>query len=189
MLMTVLFYTTGFICGLRTALWLAMHTLLPAISRIVALYYHSSSSSDPAPPSPTAGGTSSYVGKGATSGQFFKLVHTAAGHDLLIPVPVPTSTYHIGALTVSGSSSSAIQIFARLALLLSLIGAAYYYFVSFYPLKPFILTWVFSADLRHGSGSGSSPRAISPHSVPACLPSRRRHGSSTPPHLRSRPQQ
>ena len=168
MLMTVLFYTTGFICGVRTALWLAMHTLLPAISRIVALYYHPSSSSDPAPPSPTAGGMMSNSRKGASSGQFFKLVHTAAGHDLLVPVPVPTSTYHIGALTASGSSSSAVHILARLALLLSLIGAAYYYFVSFYPLKPFLFYIDLGVQCRSPTWIRArkfTPRNITPFST------------------------
>jgi hypothetical protein len=141
MLMTVLFYTTGILCGLRTALWLAMHTLLPAISHIIALYYRPYSSSDPAPPGPTAGGMSSNARKGATAGQFFKLVHTAAGHDVLVPVPIPTSTYHISAVATAGSSSNApIQTFVRLALLSSLIGAAYYYFVSYQePLHFFCL--------------------------------------------------
>jgi hypothetical protein len=35
---------------------------------------------------------------GDTAGLLFKLVHTAAGHDLLVPVPVPASMYHISAV-------------------------------------------------------------------------------------------
>jgi len=131
MLMTVLFYTTGFICALRTAAWLAMHTLIPTISRIIALYYRPSSSpsSNPAPPSPAAGGagfaSNAGAGAGDAAGLLFKLVHTAAGHDLFVPVPVSASVYHREAVES--------RTLARLALLSSLVGAgsvaAYYYFL------------------------------------------------------------
>lgn len=137
MLMTVLFYTTGFICSLRTALWLTMHALIPAISHTIALYYHPSSSSPSksAPPSPGGGGPGfpSNVGKGAgdAAGLLFKLVHTAAGHNLLVPVPVPASMYHISA-AAAGSAGSPGRTFTGLALS-SLAGAgsvaAYYYLV------------------------------------------------------------
>jgi hypothetical protein len=112
MLMTVLFYTTGFICGLRTAAWLAMHMLIPAISRIIALYYPPSSSNR-APPTPASGG--------AAAGLLFKLVHTAAGNDLLVPFPVPASMYHIRA------AGTPVRTLARLALVGAGSLAAYYY--------------------------------------------------------------
>lgn len=133
MLMTVLFYTTGFICALRTAAWLAIHALIPAISHIFALYYRpsSSSSSNPAPPSPAAGGaglvSNAAAGAEDIAALLFKLVHTAAGHDLL--VPVPASMYHISG--AAAESAPLRRALARLALLSSLIGAggvaAYYY--------------------------------------------------------------
>ncbi|KAH8992903.1 hypothetical protein EDB92DRAFT_512555 [Lactarius akahatsu] len=156
MLMTVLFYTTGFICALRTAAWLAMYTLIPAISHIIALYYRpSSSSSNPTPPSPATGGAGlvSNAGAGAEdiAGLLFKLVHTAAGHDLL--VPVPASMYQIsGAVAESAPLRRAL---VQLALLSSLIGAggvaAYYYSLR----RPLAWTWgkSMSAALqrwRHG---------------------------------------
>ncbi|KAH9171036.1 hypothetical protein EDB89DRAFT_1189553 [Lactarius sanguifluus] len=133
MLMTVLFYTTGSICALRTAAWLAMYTLIPAVSHIIALYYSPSSSSfsNPAPPSPAAGGAGLVSNAGAEdiAGLLFKLVHTAAGHDLL--VPVPASMYHISG--AAAESTPLRRALARLALLSSLMGAggvaAYYYFL------------------------------------------------------------
>jgi hypothetical protein len=39
MLMTALFYATGSICTLRVAAWLAAHTLLPIVSRILWSFY------------------------------------------------------------------------------------------------------------------------------------------------------
>ena len=137
MLMTVLFYTTGIICGLRTVAWLVMHMLVPAISLIIALYYLPSSS-NLALPTPASGGagfaSSVRAGAGDAAGLLFKLVHTAAGHDILVPVQTPVSM-HIG---VAGAESAGIsgeplrRTLARLALLSSLVGAgslaAYYYF-------------------------------------------------------------
>lgn len=189
MLMTVLFYTTGFICSLRTALWLTMHALIPAISHLIALYYHPSSSSpsSPTPPSP-GGGVPwflSNVGKGAedAAGLLFKLVRTAAGHDLLVPVPVPASMYH-GSAAAVGSVGFPGWTFTGLALS-SLVGAgsvlAYYYLVSKRTLNRlatlfFMLLWLtrcsrlYSAGRRHGPGVRSP--AVSP---PLC-------GGSGPAH-------
>ncbi|KAH8997202.1 hypothetical protein EDB86DRAFT_935096 [Lactarius hatsudake] len=163
MLMTVLFYTTGSICALRTAAWLAMHTLIPAISHIIALYYRPSSSSfsNPAPPSPVASGAGLVSNAGAEdiAGLLFKLVHTAAGHDLL--VPVPASMYRISGAAAESTLRRAV---ARLALLSSLIGAggiaAYYYSLR----RPSAWTWGKSISVvlqrrRHGPSSSGTRTA------------------------------
>ncbi|KAI9432085.1 hypothetical protein H4582DRAFT_1127146 [Lactarius indigo] len=157
MLMTVLFYTTGFICALRTAAWLTIHMLIPAISHIIALYYHPSPPSNPAPPSPTSGGAGSVSNAGAgtddVAGLLFKLVHTAAGHDLL--VPVSSSMYQING--AAAESTPLRRALVRLAFISSLIGtggvAAYCYLRG-----PSALTWArrISATLRrqrHGRPS------------------------------------
>jgi hypothetical protein len=160
MLMTVLFYTTGFICGLRTVAWLVMHMLIPVVSRILALCYRRSSTShsNPAPPSPGASG----VGKSArdAAGLLFKLVHTAAGDDLLVPVPVPASIYHISAAVVERSSDPG-RAFARLALFVFLIGACGIAAYCYFHCGPLARTW------------GSIARSIS-----AALQRRQRHGPS-----------
>lgn len=120
-LMTVVFYTTGFICGLRSLVWLAMNTLVPAASHIIALCYRHPLP-NPTPPSPGVGEA------GDAAGLLFKLVHTAAGHDLLVPVPVPALMYHMSAESTSGPG----RIFTRLALCAPMISAcciAYFYFL------------------------------------------------------------
>lgn len=172
MLMTVLFYTTGFICSLRTAVWLAMHTLVPSISHIIALYYHrfSSVSSSRTPPSPVAGGavfaSNAGAGAGDPAGLLFKLVHTAAGHDVLVPVPAPVSMYlnapHRATAGTTGAPGEPLRpTLARLALLSSLVGAcgvaAYYYFLL---CGPSAWTWgriarSISAALRKEPSSSS----------------------------------
>ena len=99
MLMTVVFYTTASLCALRAAAWLFAHTLLPAFSRIVSYFYfyphtnetaHRVTSSSPLTPS-LAG--SARQAEDATTGRLFKLVRTAAGHDLFVPVSI-TGMYH-----------------------------------------------------------------------------------------------
>ncbi|KAH9020423.1 hypothetical protein EDB84DRAFT_1441816 [Lactarius hengduanensis] len=192
MLMTVLFYTTGFICALRTAAWLAMHTLIPAISHIIASYYRpsSSSSSNPAPPSPAVGGAGLVSNAGAENiaGLLFKLVHTAAGHDLL--VPVPASMYHISG--AAAESAPLRRALARLALLSSLIGAggvaAYYY------RRPSAWTWGkrISAALhgRPGTRAASarcSKTKLNP-AAPAFAPSSSSPSPSPSPAVASPPQ-
>lgn len=128
MLMTVVFYTTGFICGLRILAWFAMHTLIPAASHILALCYRPLLS-NPTPPSPGASGA------GDAAGLLFKLIHTAAGHDLLVPVPVPVaSMYHMSAEGTSGPGRT-IARFALCAFMISACGiAAYCYFLVSIPL-------------------------------------------------------
>ncbi|KAH9046952.1 hypothetical protein EDB83DRAFT_2403977 [Lactarius deliciosus] len=153
MLMTVLFYTTGSICALRTAAWLAMHTLVPAISHIITLYYRPSSNT--APPSPATGGANAGPGAGDIAGLLFKLVRTAAGHDLL--VPVPPSMYHISG--AAAESTLLHRALARLVLLSSLMGAggvvAYYYSLR----RPSAWTWAksISAALQRRRHGPSSP--------------------------------
>ncbi|KAI9459641.1 hypothetical protein BJY52DRAFT_352739 [Lactarius psammicola] len=170
MLMTVLFYTTGFICALRTAAWLAMRTLIPAISHIIALYYRPSSppSSSITPPSPTTSGagfaSNAAAGARDAAGLLFKLVHTAAGDDLFVPVPVPASMYHNAAVGSGGAPGEPLRrTLARLAFLSFLVGAggvaAYYYLLR----GPSAWTWgkitrsiSTALQRRHGS-SNSGP--------------------------------
>ena len=134
MLMTVLFYTTGFICGLRTA-WLAVHMLVPATLRFIALYYQPYSSS-PSPRTPASGGagfaSNLRAGTGDAAGLLFKLVRTAAGHNHFVPIPAPVSTYHVNAATTESTGTPREPLRQTLALLAFLVGAstlaAYYYF-------------------------------------------------------------
>jgi hypothetical protein len=99
MLMTVLFYTTASLCTLRTAAWLSTHAILPALSRIVSYCYidyyyytnsgdHIRSSSSPPSLAGLAGRQASDAGTGTRTGTLFKLVRTAAGHILFVPVSV-----------------------------------------------------------------------------------------------------
>ena len=99
MLMTVVFYTTGSICALRATVWLAARTLLPIISHIASHYYYyrSPAASTPSPADSSAAphdaaslpsADSAGEASGAAVGLFFKLVRTAAGHDLFVPVPI-----------------------------------------------------------------------------------------------------
>jgi hypothetical protein len=86
MLLTLLFYTTASICALRTATWLSLHALLPVLSRILSHcynHYHRHSNSKDATTRHDAIPSSSLAGSGGT---LFKLVRTAAGHVLFVPV-------------------------------------------------------------------------------------------------------
>lgn len=136
MLMTVLFYTTGFICGMRTAAWLAMHMLVPAVSHLITLCYRPSSTSPSNPAPPSSGASGAGKSAGDTAGLLFKLVHTATGHGLLIPVPVPASMYHI-----SESSGVLGWTFARLAFLSSMIGACGIAVYSYFLCGSSARTW------------------------------------------------
>ncbi|KAI0253299.1 hypothetical protein BJV78DRAFT_227077 [Lactifluus subvellereus] len=129
MLMTVVFYTTGSICALRTTAWLAARTLLPIASHY---YYRSYAASPSADSAGGAGGTA--------AGLFFKLVRagTAAGHDLFVPVPIGVP--HMGAAAAEGSGGSMLLFLflllrgvVKLALFSAFVGAcsvAAYYFAA-----------------------------------------------------------
>jgi hypothetical protein len=101
MLMTVLFYTTAWLCTLRAAAWLSTHAILPILSRIISYYYidyyyyyHTNSgdgvrsSSSSLPMAGSSGFQASDVGTGTGTGTLFKLVRTAAGHILFVPIEV-----------------------------------------------------------------------------------------------------
>ena len=113
MLMTFVFYTTAFLCTLRAAAWLFAHALLPALSRIVSCPYVYSHAGETAhritsssPLTPSLAGSASQAGD-ATTGKLFKLVRTAAGHDLFVPVSI-TGPYHATAVadgTASGGTT------------------------------------------------------------------------------------
>lgn len=109
MLMTVVFYTTASLCALRAVAWLFAHALLPALSHIVSYLYfyshadktaHRISSSSPLAPS-LAGSAS--LARDAATGKLFKLVRTAAGHDLFVPVSI-TGPYHATAVADNNTS-------------------------------------------------------------------------------------
>lgn len=101
MLMTVVFYTTASLCALRAAAWLFAHTLLPALSRIfsyICFYPHTDETAhrititSSSPPTPSLAGSARQA-EDAPTGKLFKLVRTAAGHDLFVPVSI-TGTHH-----------------------------------------------------------------------------------------------
>jgi len=110
MLMTVVFYTIATLCAFRAAAWLFAHALLPTLSRIVSYSYfyshvdetvHHIKSS--APLTPSSAGAASQPGD-ADAGKLFKLVRTAAGHDLFVPVSI-TGPYHATAVVDSTASA------------------------------------------------------------------------------------
>jgi hypothetical protein len=85
MLLTLLFYTTASVCALRAAAWLSLHALLPALSRLLSHccthYLHSEGTS-------RHGGIPSSSSSLGGSGTLLKLVRTAAGHVLFVPVSI-----------------------------------------------------------------------------------------------------
>ena len=108
-LMTVVFYTIASLCAFRAAVWLFVHALLPTLSRIVSYSYfnshvdgtvHRITSSSPLTPS--SPGAASQAGDAAAA-KLFKLVRTAAGHDLFVPVSM-TGPYHATAVVDSTAS-------------------------------------------------------------------------------------
>ena len=113
MLMTVVFYTTASLCTLRAAAWLFAHALLPAISRIVSyLYFHSYTDKtanrivSSSPLASSLAGSAS-LARDAATGKLFKLVRTAAGHDLFVPVSI-TGPYHATGAADSTASGGMI---------------------------------------------------------------------------------
>ena len=105
MLMTALFYTIASLYALRTAAWLSTHALLPILSRMLSYCYHHYRYSyldtrhgiqSSAPLSPSVGSAVGRQAHQAISGDatagttLFKLVRTAAGQILFVPVSIST---------------------------------------------------------------------------------------------------
>lgn len=91
MLLTLLFYTTASVCALRAAAWLSVHALLPALSRVISHCYHHYRQRSTPEATRHAGISSSSSSPplaGSGSGTLFKLVRTAAGHALFVPVSI-----------------------------------------------------------------------------------------------------
>jgi len=119
MLMTVVFYTTGSICALRLATWLATHALFPILSRILSHCYSLAATSAVSkaprglPTLSKADSRNSKVGDAAV-GLFFKLVRIATG---FVPVPLAGRPLH-GAKIAESIASGRTTLLARDTLVL-----------------------------------------------------------------------
>src|SRR6266851_6146902 len=158
MLMTVLFYTTASICALRASAWLSVHTLLPALSRIVSHYYnyYYSHADDPARHIPSSSsqrppplGDSSGQPGSAAAETLFKRVRTAAGHHRFVPVSIAGPHHVVAAVDSTASAQTTLLRLRGIAMLVLISVSVAGILARYYPH--------FTAVSMIGQGSWLSP--------------------------------
>jgi len=157
-LMTVLFYTTASICALRAAAWLSVHTLLPALSRIISHYhnYYYSHADDPARHIPSSssprpqplGGSSGQPGS-AVAETLFTRVRTAAGHHRFVPVSIAGPHHVVAAADSTASAQTTLLRLRGIAMLVLISVSVGGILARYYPH--------FTAVSMIGQGSWLSP--------------------------------